>query len=111
MSVFVVHPLGNKDINMTAALEYGEAVFVNTRYVYPDELEGEDNDLPVSVYDKMLRAVDKFDPEADFLLIAGDHLQLLAMALLLGSRWGRFRALRFDRQAQGYVPVCIEDRT
>jgi hypothetical protein len=55
--------------------------------------------------------VDKFDIEADFLLIAGDHLQLIAMSALLSERWGAFRVLRFDRQAQGYVVVNIEARS
>jgi hypothetical protein len=108
VSVFIVHPLNDKNTDISAALEYGEPVYVNSRYVFPDELEGEE--LPHALYNKMLRAVDKFDIEADYLLIAGDHLQLVAMSALLAERWGAFRVLRFDRQAEGYVIVNIEAR-
>lgn len=106
MSVFVVHPLGDKSLDITEALSFGDVQYINTRYIYVDELE-DGNIIPQSVTNRMLKAVDKFDCDHDYLLIAGDHLQLMAMSALLSARWGWFRVLRYDRQAKGYVPVVI----
>ena len=106
MSVFVVHPINDKSVDISAALQFGEPYYVGARYVYPDELE--DDCLPVAVLQRILKATDRFDVESDYLLIAGDHLQLVAMSASLAERWGRFRVLRYDRQAKGYIVVNIE---
>lgn len=105
LSVLVVHPIANKDLDITSAAPYGELQWVNNRYIFIDEVE--DEQLPKSFVINMLRAVDCFDPDMDYLLIAGDHLQLMAMSAMLASRWGRFKVLRYDRQAKGYAPVEI----
>jgi|HubBroStandDraft_2_1064218.scaffolds.fasta_scaffold245500_2 hypothetical protein len=105
MSVLVAHPIANKDVNISSAEAYGELKIVNGRYIFIDEVEEEQ--LPPAFASKMLRAVDEFDPEADYLLIAGDHLQLVALSAMLADRWGRFRVLRYDREARGYAPVEI----
>lgn len=105
MTVFVVHPITDKSTDISMAVVFGELKFINSRYVYPDELDG--NLLPTPVVQKMLRVVDEFDPDHDYLLIAGDHLQLLAMTGYLTGRWGRFKVLRYDRQAGGYFAVEI----
>lgn len=105
MTVLVAHPV--KDIDISEAMAYGEICYVGKRYIYSDELIGEA--LPKDLTDRMLRAVDKFDPENDYLLIAGDHVQIVALSAMLAARWGRFRVLRFDRKAGGYVAIGIED--
>lgn len=104
MTVYAVHPITEKDVS--AALIYGDVEYINARYVYIDEVEKEK--IPEAFYNKMLKVVDRFDPENDFLLIAGDHLQLIVMAAELSARWGRFRVLRFDRQAGGYAAILID---
>lgn len=105
MTVFVVHSISNKDVNISRAEEYGDLHLINGRYIFIDEVEEEQ--LPTPFVNNMLRAVDMFDPDSDFLLIAGDHLQLVAMSALLAERWGHFKVLRYDREAKGYAPVEI----
>jgi hypothetical protein len=105
LSVVVVHPIQNRDVDISSAESYGDLVMINSRYIFIDEVE--DEQLPQPFVNNMLRAVDKFDPEEDYLLIAGDHLQLLVMSALLATRWGRFKVLRYDREAKGYAPIEI----
>ena len=105
MSVLVAHTLSNKDVDISSAEAYGDLKLVNSRYIFIDEME--DEQLPSAFVTNMLRAVDVFDPDLDYLLIAGDHLQLIALSALLASRWGRFKVLRYDRKAGGYAPVEI----
>lgn len=107
MAVFVVHPISVRDIDISEASYYGEIQYVGKRYVYSDELEGELQTLPRDVLNRMLKAIDGFDPERDYLLIAGDHLQIVAMSALLADRWGSFKVLRYDRKAGGYVSITI----
>lgn len=103
MTVLAVHPLSDKDVS--AALIYGELQYVNRRYIYPDELDGDR--LPAEFKKRMLVAVDRYDPDHDYLLIAGDHLQIVAMSALLAMRWGEFKVLRFDREAKGYLVALV----
>lgn len=103
MAVLAVHPITEKDLS--AALIYGEIKYINHRYVFADELDGDD--VPQSFVSKMEKSVDDFDPDHDFLLIAGDHLQLLYMSALLADRWGSYRVLRYDRKAGGYIAIRI----
>lgn len=103
MSVLAVHPL--KEIDVTGALVYGEILYINQRYVYADELENDQ--IPQAFFHKLEKAVDEFDPEHDYMLIAGDHLQMVALAALLANRWGQFKTLRYDRKAGGYLVVEI----
>lgn len=105
MTVFVVHPINDKGVNIQGATAYGPLKFINARYIYIDELS--DGDIPVEFRNKMLKAVDGFEPDHDYLLIAGDHLQLIAMSALLYERWGNFMVLRYDRKAEGYAVANI----
>lgn len=107
MTVLVVHPINDKGVDISGARAYGELKFINPRYVYIDELET-DNTIPTAFLNRMLKAVDEFDWENDYLLIAGDHLQLVAVSALLASRWGEFMVLRYDRQACGYAEITIK---
>lgn len=103
MSVVIVHPI--KDVDLSPALVYGELRPVNARYVYADELDGDR--IPETFMVRMVQAANSFRPDKDYLLIGGDHLQLVAMASLLASRHPNFRVLRYDRKAQGYVSVTV----
>lgn len=106
MSVYVVHPITDRSLDISPAKVYGEFKFVSKRYIYIDELENE-IEIPKDFTNRMLKAVDEFDLDHDYLLIAGDHLQLMAMSAHLANRWGDFRVLRYDREAKGYAPVLI----
>ncbi len=103
MSVFVVHSVPTIDI--TAALAYGDLKYVNSRYVYADELV--EDQIPAPFVTKIAKAATEFVPASDFLLIAGDHLQLIALSSLLAIKHSKYRVLRYDREAKGYFPVLI----
>lgn len=102
--VFAVHPV-REDIS--AAFQYGEIYYINKSYVYPDQLVGEDQELPAPVTDALDAAADEFNHETDYFLIIGDHLQLMEFSVCLAAVKPYFKVLRFDRQAAGYVPVKL----
>lgn len=121
MTVYVAHEV--KD-DIRAAERFGELRYVNKFYVHGDELEQVRLDVPgandgVSVkYEdvnviprgytmNMERCVVKFQPGRDYLLIAGDHLQLLALTALLINKAGFLDVLRWDRQLRDYIPVRL----
>lgn len=108
MTVYAVHPLG-KAVDVSTALVYGNLKYINRRYVYSDEI-GEGNRAPSQVEEAILTAADDFRPQNDYLLIAGDHLQMLMLAVALSTRHGEFNVLRFDREAAGYISVKIGER-
>jgi len=91
--------------DLTPAENFGELVFINSRYVYGDEME---EGIPKQFRDRLVEAVRKFRPEDDFMLITGDHLQVVTLAALLARAHKRFRVLRYDRQLRGYLPVLID---
>jgi len=100
VTVFAVNPTDN---DISAAAEYGDVHYINTRYVYGDEIN--DQKLPHEVYMMLWRAAKEFDQDTDYLLLIGDHLQMVTFAALVQREHGEFRVLRWDRQAKGYV-VC-----
>lgn len=105
MTVWCVHPINDKGVNIQGATAYGPLKFINGRYIYIDELS--DGNIPFEFRNKMLKAVDQFEPDHDYLLIAGDHLQLIIMSALLYERWGSFQVLRYDRKAGGYAEANV----
>lgn len=105
MTVYVVNRLGTK-IDLSSALVYGDVEHINSKYVFSDELDV-DGGLPIGVLNNLERVVDKYEPDYDYLLIAGDHLQLVAMSAMLAVRWGMFKVLRYDREAGGYAVAVI----
>lgn len=102
--VLVVHKVQD---DLTPAENFGQLIFVNSRYVYGDEIEDE---LPKQFRDRLVEAVRGFRPDDDYLLIVGDHLQVVTMSALLARAYKRFRVLRYDRQLKGYFPVLIDAR-
>ena len=103
--VYVVHRV---DDDLSAALQYGELKFITSGYVYPDKLEVDE--LPRDKLVKLRVASEAFRPN-DYLLIAGDHLQVLALAGMLANRLLNYYVLRYDRQAKGYVAVSLPGLT
>lgn len=105
-TVFLMHPVAPNVNDVSGALEYGDrSCYVTSDYVFPDQIENEQ--MPAGVVQLMQDAADRFDPDTDCLVIVGDHLQLVAFSGLLMQRHGRFRALRWDRDARGYLPVWL----
>lgn len=129
MTVWAVHEV--KD-DISPALQFGQVRYINHRYVNGDELERTVNiaslpsvtDFPVdpmrilgqtkidwtlpAAFDRNLRdAALNFNPVEDYLLIAGDHLQLLAFTAILSSRYPAFSVLRYDRRMGEYIPVLL----
>lgn len=104
--VFAVHPVNNKSIDLKTAEQHGNIRYINARYVYGDEI-GNDGSLPKDIAANIERCVMEFDIDHDYLLIAGDHLQVMVMSALLGARYPYFKILRYDREAEGYWPVRV----
>lgn len=130
MTVFIVHPVRD---DLSPALKFGDFRFINHRYINGDELQKitvpqqpivanfnltprippeivEDGyawGIPVSFDRNMRNAALDFMPATDYLLIAGDHLQLLAMTGILFSWHSSFSVLRYDRRISEYIPVRL----
>lgn len=103
VTVFVVNASHDRDVG--AAEDYGELHYVNHRYAFSDELD--DERLPPEFVLNIQACVDDFDPATDFLLILGDHAQLVAMTAMLARRHKEFRVLRYDRKEQGYLVIRV----
>lgn len=104
MTVWVVHPISWP---IDSALQYGSVRYINGRYIHGDELRPADGTLPEGHMSNLEHAASAFSRTGDYLVIAGDHLQLVQMAALLAKRHSEFRVLRYDRIAQGYFPATI----
>ena len=104
MTVFVAHELSDK-VDISGALTYGDVKYINHRYIYADELLGDSP--PKGFKENVALAADGFDPKKDYLLIAGDHLQLVMLSAALAERYTGFYVLRYEREAKGYIPVKI----
>lgn len=104
MTVFAVN---TSDRDLSAAERYGNLRFINRRrFLYADEINC-DGSFPCDVQDMLEAAASDFNPERDYLLIVGDHLQLLQITALLAKRHGQFRVLRYDRKEQAYYSAIL----
>lgn len=101
--VWLVHPTQD---NLTSISDLGEIRAVNNRYIFVDEIQN-DQLLPSSFVFAMRQCVRQFRPDLDYLVLSGDHLQLVALAAELGRTYGSFRVLRWDRIARGYVVARV----
>ena len=105
-TVWIVHPIDKQDLS--SAAQYGQFRFINHRFIYGDQIS-DDGHVNEHFLRKMHEAVEEFEPDDDFLLIAGDHLQIAQMCVFLGQTWGSFKVLRWDRRAEGYFQVWLEE--
>lgn len=101
--VFLTNPV---QLNLTPAMRFGRIVLINNDYVYGDELWPEDR-LPKEISTNLSVSAALFSPSHDYLLLAGDHLQIVHMSAMIQSLHGRFRVLRWDRIAEGYVSCWV----
>ena len=104
--VWLVHPIDKQDTS--SANQFGEFVYINHRFIYADQILP-DLSINSSFLDHMWCAALDFDTDEDYLLMAGDHLQVAQMCVYLGQVWGRFNVLRYDRIAKGYFPVRMDE--
>lgn len=104
MTVWVVHPVKE---DLSAAKQYGEIRYITGGYVHQDELV--DGLLPLAMRERFLDMSLVFNRDTDYLLIVGDHLQIVQATVFLAVRFsGRtFKVLRYDREAKGYYPVSV----
>lgn len=102
MTVWVIHPV---DQDLSAASQWGEIRYITDRHIYGDEIENEE--LPDKFRIDLYKAACSFDYEEDYFLLIGDQLQLVAFAGMLSERKGCIRVLRYDKKAEGYIPVFI----
>lgn len=103
-----VYCVNRTNDDLSAANNFGRLEFINSRYVFADEISDDTFEMPALYRDKLIAAVRRFAPERDYLLIAGDHLQLVTMAALLARAYKRFMVLRYDREAKAYFPVAVD---
>lgn len=103
--VFVAHD-SKVTLDRDVASAFGEITFVNHRYIFNDDIS-DTGHPPSGFIDNMRQAVSQFNPEDDYLMIAGDQLQVLMLAVALSRAYGQFKVLRWDRQAEGYYPVVV----
>ena len=101
--VWVVHPCDNTDI--APAHNWGDLRFINAGYANPNDVIN--RCLSREIMENLITAARDFNSNKDFLLIAGDHLQLMQMSFLLAERSKAYTVLRWDRHANGYYPVRI----
>src|SRR5882724_6315280 len=104
-TVYIVCPFSTHNVDLKPVEAYGKLEIINSRFVYSDEITNER--LPHEFIAKLDKAATEFDPSQDFLVLGGDHVQFVYFAAVLGSNYGQFKVLRWDRPAQGYTPVNI----
>ena len=111
MTVYLAHELESPKLrdSIRPAAKFGEIRCANRFYIHGDELEqvGTDNFIPSGYRVNMERVASEFNPDQDFLLIVGDHLQVLALACILVTRHGYVTVLRWDRLMGEYIPVRL----
>lgn len=105
-TVYLVCPLSTPDVDMKPIEAYGKLEIINSRFIYSDEIE--DEFLPNAFQDKIYDAVNNFKPNDDYIVLGGDHVQFVLFAAALGAAYGRFKILRWDRQARGYAVARLE---
>lgn len=103
MTVFLVHPVRD---NISDAARFGSLETINLGYVFGDQIN--DGEIPEPIQFNLQGALLRFNPMIDYLLIVGDHLQLALMTALLGRKFKEFQVLRWERQANAYMPVRIQ---
>lgn len=99
--VFLTNPV---DLDLNPAKQYGSIRTINRSYVFSDDLWPTDM-IPGAIRWNIQAAARDFNPTLDYLLLAGDHLQVADMVAFIQHYHGIFRVLRWDRVAKGYV-VC-----
>jgi hypothetical protein len=102
MTVFAVNMTHD---DTTPALQYGDIRFINVRYIYGDEIDNER--MPGANTEMLKQAADEFNPAHDYVLLVGDWLQLAHFLKLLGARHTNVHVLRWDKKAEGYLPVWV----
>lgn len=104
-AVYLVCPLSTPDVDMKPVEAFGKLEIINSRFIYSDEIVNEQ--LPREFIAKLDEAATEFNLNQDYLLLGGDHVQLVYFAAMLGARGCQFKILRWDRHARGYTPVYI----
>lgn len=104
MTVFLVHEV-QQDI--APARQWGKTRYINHRYINGDEIDGGGR-IPAEFEQNMANAAKEFNHLFDFLVIAGDHLQLIVFSSMLAKDKPFYNVLRWDRREGAYFPVRIE---
>lgn len=107
MTVYVVHSTRDP---ISDSFRFGEPYFINHDYIYNDQIMESEGEIPPKMLEAMERCADRFKPDKDYLLIVGDHLQIIAFSAMLSRRYDYFSVLRWDRIDKYYFPVRIIPR-
>jgi hypothetical protein len=106
MTVYVANSDKKNKHDLTGAMRYGEIRYINHKYIYADEID--DEKIPEAFIRNMVFCAEQFDPDEDYLLILGDHLQFVTFAAILATRYSYFRVLRWTGIEKAYFPVRLE---
>lgn len=104
MTVYAAHELSAKT-DVSSAAMYGDIRYVNHRYIFADEIKADRP--PKGFEDNIHKTMEGFIPRKDYLLIAGDHLQIVMLVNALTEMHPGFYVLRYEREAKGYIPIMI----
>lgn len=103
-TVWIVHPL---TLDLLPAQRWGQIRFINSGYLEASFL-AEHGKLPKDPAERILGAATEFDKLTDYVLFAGDHVQLMQFCFFLAEQGKEFQMLRWDRESEGYYPVKMQ---
>lgn len=97
-TVFVTQDSGN--INLTPALKFGNIEILA------------DRDIPLfrnpkSAVIKIVKNLETYNPDEDYILMAGDPLNIAATISHVMDKFGECRCLKWDRQNRQYLPIIL----
>lgn len=100
--VWVMHPVKQ---DLIKAERYGSLRYINSYFTCMDDLVR--GMLMPSMLERMNCAANELDPDRDWVLLVGDHAQLMQFVFFLGEKRKQPRLLRWDRRAFAYYPVQL----
>lgn len=102
MTVYVIQSV--KGFDYSGLIPFGQPKFVTYRHCFADEAE-----VHVQGLYKAARELSaNFNPDEDYLAIAGDPINIVVLTSILLKDHGRARLLKFDRKFDGYYPVDVQ---
>ena len=101
MTVYVIQSVRGFDYSGLAP--FGQPKFVTYRHCFVDEAESHVE----SLYEAARKFSASFNPDEDYVAIAGDPINIVVLSSILLKDHGRAKFLKFDRKLGGYYPVEI----
>lgn len=115
MTVWVIHPPARRDgaiADIQPAAKWGEIRLIHrlTQYVTEDDIVGDG--LSDQHMQRLIAASQEFNPMTDYLVMAGDQLQMQQFGLLLAQRYPKgYWVLRWNIKDRDYYAVRMVPAT